>query len=219
MTGGGRLDGIIVGNPDLKPEKSLSEELALLWDNNDNLNAGVTLFNTDFKDKITEVRRCNSSADPACTIGDHSYDFVSDRVNVDKANMRGVESSFGWKITRDVNWTANYTYTESEQKSGQFSGKPLNKMPKHMFNTTTDWQATPDVGFWSRLNLRGKTSEYLSRTSMSRVHRPTLRLMSVCATTPTKTCWLLPVCITCSISRLTTIRMTPCWMAVAIPLA
>ncbi|MCH0622199.1 TonB-dependent receptor, partial [Klebsiella pneumoniae] len=59
------------------------------------------------------------------------------------------------------------TYTESEQKSGQFSGKPLNKMPKHMFNTTLDWQATPDVGFWSRLNLRGKTSEYLSRTSMS----------------------------------------------------
>ncbi|MBE3007579.1 glycoside hydrolase family 3 N-terminal domain-containing protein, partial [Enterobacter hormaechei] len=42
-------------------------------------------------------------------------------------------------------------------KSGQFSGKPLNKMPKHMFNTTLDWQATPDVGFWSRLNLRGKT--------------------------------------------------------------
>ncbi|WP_449540605.1 ligand-gated channel protein [Enterobacter ludwigii] len=159
-TGGGRLDGMIVGNPDLKPEKSLSEEIALLWDNNDSLNAGVTLFNTDFKNKITEVRRCNSSAG-------HAYDFVSDRVNVDKANMRGVESTFGWKITRDVNWTANYTYTESEQKSGQFSGKPLNKMPKHMFNTTLDWQATQDVGFWSRLNFRGKSSEYLSRTSMS----------------------------------------------------
>lgn len=167
VTGGGRLDGIIVGNPDLKPEKSLSEEIALLWDNNDNLNAGITLFNTDFKDKITEVRRCESSADPACRIGNHSYDFVSDRVNVDKANMRGVESTFGWKITPALNLTSNYTYTESEQKSGQFSGKPLNKMPKHMFNSTLDWQATPDVGFWSRLNLRGKTSEYLSRTSMT----------------------------------------------------
>ncbi|HGL6801847.1 TPA: ligand-gated channel protein [Citrobacter amalonaticus] len=167
VTGGGRLNGIIVGNPDLKPEKSLSEELGLLWDNGDNLNAGITLFNTDFKDKITEVRRCNSSADPACTIGSESYDFVSDRVNVDKANMRGVESTFGWKMTRDLNWTANYTYTESEQKSGQFEGKPLNKMPKHMFNTTLDWQATETVGFWSRLNFRGKTSEYLSRTSMS----------------------------------------------------
>ncbi|WP_338464329.1 ligand-gated channel protein [Franconibacter daqui] len=167
VTGGGRLDGIIVGNPDLKPEKSLSEEIALLWDNGDNLNAGVTLFNTDFKDKITEVRRCNSSADPACQIGNHRYDFVSDRVNVDKANMRGVESTFGWEIVKGLNLTANYTFTESEQKSGQFSGKPLNKMPKHMFNTTLDWQATPDVGFWSRLNLRGKSSEYLSRTAMA----------------------------------------------------
>lgn len=166
-TGGGRLDGILVGNPDLKPEKSLSEEIALLWDNGNNLNAGVTLFNTDFKDKITEVRRCNSKSDPSCTIGSTSYDFVSDRINVDKASMRGVESTFGWKITSGVNWTANHTYTESEQKSGQFSGKPLNKMPKHMFNTTLDWQATQDVGFWSRLNFRGKTSEYLSRSSMA----------------------------------------------------
>ncbi|MBS6738338.1 MAG: ligand-gated channel protein [Enterobacteriaceae bacterium] len=166
-TGGGRMNGMIVGNPDLKPEKSLSEEIALLWDNNDTLNAGITLFNTDFKDKITEVRRCNSSADPACTIGSVSYDFVSDRVNVDKANMRGIESTFGWNITRDLNLTANYTFTESEQKSGQFFGKPLNKMPKHMINTTLDWQATQDVGLWGRLNFRGKTSEYLSRTSMS----------------------------------------------------
>lgn len=167
VTGGGRQNGIIVGNPDLKPEKSLSEELALLWDNNDTLNAGITLFNTDFKDKITEVRRCTNSTQPSCTIGSVSYDFVSDRVNVDKANMRGVESTFGWKITPDLNLTANYTFTESEQKSGQFSGKPLNKMPKHMLNTTLDWQATEDVGLWSRLNFRGKTSEYLSRTSMA----------------------------------------------------
>ena len=130
-TGGGRMNGMIVGNPDLKPEKSLSEEIALLWDNNDTLNAGITLFNTDFKDKITEVRRCNSSADPACTIGSVSYDFVSDRVNVEKANMRGVESTFGWNITRDLNLTANYTFTESEQKSGQFSGKPLNNAETH----------------------------------------------------------------------------------------
>ena len=166
-TGGGRSRGMIVGNPDLKPEKSLSEEIALLWNDGDALNAGLTLFHTRFKDKITEVRRCNSVNDPSCTIGRTSYDFVSDRVNVDKAEMRGAESTFGWKITPDVNWTANYTYTRSEQKSGQFSGKPLNKMPKHMFNTTVDWQATQDFGVWSRLNFRGKTSSYLSRTSMS----------------------------------------------------
>lgn len=88
-------------------------------------------------------------------------------MNVDKATIRGVESTFGWRITRDINLTANHTWTHSEQKSGQFSGQPLNKMPKHMFNATLDWQAMPKLGFWSRLNLRGSTSEYLSRTSMA----------------------------------------------------
>ena len=167
MTGGGRSNGIIVGNPDLKPEKSLSEEIALLWDNGKQLNAGLTLFNTDFKHKITEVRRCNSSADPACTIGNTHYDFVSDRVNVDKANLRGAEATLGWKPADDWKLTGNYTYTDSEQKSGQFSGKPLNKMPKHMINLTLNWQTTRDLSVWGRINFRSRTSEYLSRTSMA----------------------------------------------------
>lgn len=167
ITGGGVSNGIIVGNPNLKPEKSISEEVGILWDNQDGLNAGITLYNTDFKDKITEVRRCNSSEDPACTIGNTTYDFVSDRVNVDKANMRGIEVTTGWQITEDWKLSTNYTFTESEQKSGEFQGKALNQMPKHMINGVLDWQATEDVGLWSRVNFRSETSEYLSRTSMA----------------------------------------------------
>ncbi|WP_447878521.1 ligand-gated channel protein [Serratia fonticola] len=167
ITGGGVSNGIIVGNPNLKPEKSISEEVGILWDNQEGLNAGITLYNTDFKDKITEVRRCNSSEDPACTIGNTTYDFVSDRVNVDKANMRGVEVTTGWQITEDWKLSTNYTFTESEQKSGEFQGKALNQMPKHMINGVLDWQATEDLGLWSRVNFRSETSEYLSRTSMA----------------------------------------------------
>ncbi|CAI0896701.1 ligand-gated channel protein [Serratia quinivorans] len=165
-TGGGSRKGIIVGNPDLQPEKSLSEEIAVIWDNQQGLNAGVTLFNTDFKDKITEVRRCEET--PDCTIGGTSYDFISDRTNVDKANMRGVETTFGWQISKDWKWNTNYTYTSSEQKSGEFQGQALNQMPKHMINSVLDWQATHDVSLWSRVNFRSKTSEYLSRTSMAK---------------------------------------------------
>ncbi|MBC3215838.1 ligand-gated channel protein [Serratia fonticola] len=167
ITGGGVSNGIIVGNPNLKPEKSISEEVGILWDNQQGLNAGITLYNTDFKDKITEVRRCNSSEDPACTIGNTTYDFVSDRVNVDKANMRGIEVTTGWQITEDWKLSTNYTFTESEQKSGEFQGKALNQMPKHMINGVLDWQATEDLGLWSRVNFRSETSEYLSRTSMA----------------------------------------------------
>ncbi|CAI0748328.1 ligand-gated channel protein [Serratia sp. OLHL2] len=163
-TGGGVRNGIIVGNPDLQPEKSLSEEIGLMWDSLKGVNAGVTVFNTDFKNKITEVRRCEDT--PDCTIGGTPYDFISDRVNVDKANMRGVEATFGWQINKDWKWNANYTYTASEQKSGEFQGKALNQMPKHMINTVLDWQATQDLSLWSRVNFRSRTSDYLSRTSM-----------------------------------------------------
>lgn len=178
-TGGGRYDAVIYGNPDLKPEKSVTEEIGIIWDNRDNLTASLTIYNTDFKDKITEIRRCDSRSDKApgmrdCTLADgvgnsgDPYDFVSDRTNVDKANMRGVEVTANWIISPEWNLAANYTFTDTEQKSGDFKGKPLNKQPRHMANATLNWETTPEMETWARINFRGKTSDYLSRTSMSK---------------------------------------------------
>ena len=166
-TGGRSQDGVLVGNPDLKPETSVSEEIGLLWNGHQGLNAGVTLFNTDFKSKISEVRRCTSKSDPACTLNGHSYDFISDRVNVDKANMRGVEGMMDWTINEDWSVSSSYTFTQSEQKSGPLAGHALNQMPRHMFNGSVDWQTTEDLSLWSRVNFRGETSEYLSRVKMA----------------------------------------------------
>lgn len=168
--GGGGVPAVIVGNPNLKPEKSLSQELGLIWDNRNGLVNSLTFFNTDFKDKISETRRCTDPDGlPNCHVfpGDQGYKFISDRVNVDKAVMRGVEASTTWSITDDLRLAANYTYTYSKQKSGEFAGRPLNKMPKHMFNATLDWDVNEQLGLWSRVNYRGRTSDYLSRTSMS----------------------------------------------------
>ena len=179
VTGGGQSNGVIVGNPDLKPEKSINYEISANWDNNVNLNAGFTIFNSEFKDKITEVRVCDGGAgSAACPWLGENFDFVSLRENVDKANMRGIEATFGWKINDDVKLNANYTLTDTEQKSGVNKGKPLNEMPKHMFNTTVDWQATDTVGVWGRVNYRSKTSEYLSRTTMAK-GKPAYGMMDV----------------------------------------
>ncbi|QWL67628.1 ligand-gated channel protein [Aeromonas jandaei] len=167
VTGGGSLDGMLVGNPELKPETSMSEEIGLLWNGHQGFNAGVTLFNTDFKNKISEVRRCTSKSDPACTLNGHSYDFISDRVNVDKANMRGVESMMDWAINDKWSVSGSYTFTQSEQKSGPLAGNALNQMPRHMVNGSVDWQTTEDLSLWSRVNFRGETSEYLSRVKMA----------------------------------------------------
>ena len=169
-TGGGQSKGVIVGNPDLKPEKSVNYEVSFNWDNLDNLNAGLTLFNSEFKDKITEVRTCQGENVGAleCDWLGEKFDFVSLRENVDKASMRGAEVTFGWQALPNVNVSANYTFTDTEQKSGINKGKPLNEMPKHMFNTTADWEINDQLSSWGRVNYRSKTSDYLSRTAMAK---------------------------------------------------
>ncbi|KXZ71916.1 ligand-gated channel protein [Acinetobacter venetianus] len=169
-TGGGQSKGVIVGNPDLKPEKSVNYEVSFNWDNLDNLNAGLTLFNSEFKDKITEVRTCQGENVGAleCDWLGEKFDFVSLRENVDKASMRGAEVTFGWQALPNVNVSTNYTFTDTEQKSGINKGKPLNEMPKHMFNTTADWEINDQFSSWVRVNYRSKTSDYLSRTTMAK---------------------------------------------------
>ncbi|HBO22744.1 MAG TPA: ligand-gated channel protein [Providencia sp.] len=166
-TGGGSSNGIIFGNPNLKPEKSITEEIGVIWNNQSNITAGVTIYNTDFKDKITEVTRCSNTTANKCSTStnpeNRAYDFVSDRQNVDEANMRGVEVTFDWGMLENLDFATNYTYTDTEQKSGINKGKPLNKQPKHMVNTTLTWQTTEELETWTRMNFRGKTSDFQGR--------------------------------------------------------
>ncbi|WP_101676202.1 TonB-dependent receptor domain-containing protein [Alloalcanivorax mobilis] len=179
VTGGGGYPAgnpraIIRGNPDLDPEKSLNYELGLAWKNISGIETSVMLFLTEFKDKITEYRACDSVGadrnDPAtwtCDYQGQTYMFISDRINVDEAQMHGVEATFSWILTPSLRFNSSYTYTHSEQKTGEFKGEPLNKIPKNMFNAGLDWQITDPLGSWVRTNFRGRTSDYLSRTSIA----------------------------------------------------
>ncbi|CNE16573.1 putative outer membrane receptor [Yersinia nurmii] len=176
LTGGGNgAPAIIMGNSSLKPEKSVSEEIGVLWDNQDDLNAGITVFNTNFRDKITEIRQCtdvdasgkpSGAASGQCMVNGESFQYINERINVDEATMRGVEATFNWDINKDWTLGSSYTFTQSKQKSGKFSGQPLNQMPKHMLNATLDWKTTEDLATWIRANYRSKTSEYLDRTNL-----------------------------------------------------
>ena len=166
---------LIIGNPNLTPEKSLSYEAGFVYDSADyGLTSSMMLFRTEFKDKITENRYCDSpnadSKDPAtwtCAFGGNNYMFLSTQENISDAQLQGGELTLAYDVTQDVSLSSSYTYTESEQKSGDFAGQPLNKTPKHMVNATIDWQAHDRLDLWLQGNYRGKTSDYLSRTSMS----------------------------------------------------
>lgn len=179
----GRGSAFIKGSDDLKPEKSLSYELGAAWQG-DVSKASLTAFYTEYKDKITEVRDCSSPngsntnaatwacVDPfgridAATGNVRLWNFISSRINVDKATMQGVEASFETELAEGVNLNTNYTYMETEQKSGALKGQPLNQIPKHMFNATIDYNINDALDVWTRLHVRSETSSYLGRTSMS----------------------------------------------------
>ncbi|MGS1010799.1 ligand-gated channel protein [Achromobacter anxifer] len=161
--------GNMYGNPDLTPEKSVTEEIGILYDDGEGFNAGLTIFNNDFKDKITRV------ACPATQCTDGPNQFGSDPttyMNVDKANSRGVEANLKLPLSRDWSLTSSYTFTKSEQKSGQYKGQPLNQLPKHLFTTTVNWQASDALQAWARLNYRGKESQPITGPSSSSVVAP-----------------------------------------------
>lgn len=158
------MGGAIIPNPDLKPEKSLTYETGLAYQNVDaGLQASLMIYQTDFKDKITRSSRMVGSQDPDSqfyidhpelpfnTTG-YTYNY-----NVDEAEIRGIELTTDYQITEDVKYRHSYTFTDSEQKTGANKGKPLNDIPKHMFNAGLDWDVNEKLFLWSQVNYRGET--------------------------------------------------------------
>lgn len=168
--------GIIKANPDLEPESTVTSELGFYW-NNDYVNTSITGYLTQFKDRIEEIRECDSTGNAdynrndvstwKCSENGIPFSFISTRENIGKAELRGVEVTFDAKLAEYTTLTANYTFTDTEIKSGQFKGQPLNGMPEHVFNVTVDHDLTDALNIWSRLHVRGETTPYLGRSSMS----------------------------------------------------
>lgn len=171
----GKGSGVIIGNPNLSPEKSISYELGFNFSDPElGLTSSLMVFKSDFKDKIVEDRLCetpgttNSSPvqDWKCSANGKPYRFVSQMMNVSDAEMKGVEFALDYNLLDNLRASTSYTYTKSEQKSGEFKGQALNKMPKHMLNAGLDYDVSDTWNTWMDYNYRGKTSDYLSRTAM-----------------------------------------------------
>ncbi|GFM83366.1 ligand-gated channel [Pseudomonas cichorii] len=137
---------VMFGNPDLKPETSTNYELSALWSNRNNLSAGATVFYNDFQDKLSTVT----------TTEVWNGFTVMDRVNVDKAVIQGVELNGRWDVTSAVAIKGNFTYTDSEQKSGANAGAPLALTPERKANLRAEWQLNDRTQLWAATNYYGK---------------------------------------------------------------
>ncbi|WP_224156508.1 TonB-dependent receptor [Escherichia coli] len=148
----------LLGNPDLKPEESVSYEAGVYYDNPAGLNANVTGFMTDFSNKIVSY-----------SINDNTNSYV----NSGKARLHGVEFAGILPLwSEDVTLSLNYTWTRSEQRDGDNKGAPLSYTPEHMVNAKLNWQITEEVASWLGARYRGKTPRFTQNySSLSAVQK------------------------------------------------
>ncbi|RBO84021.1 TonB-dependent receptor domain-containing protein [Marinomonas aquiplantarum] len=159
--------GDIYGNPVLKPETSLSKEIGVIYSAGNKV-ISATVFDNHFDDKIMTTS-CPTSI---CSVFGSRYN-----VNVDEAKTQGVELSSEFQLRDTLNLSVRYTYTKSEQLSGDNKGQPLTQMPLHLFATSLNWQLLDKVKAWVDYEYRGEESQETGLSSNTETQAPSYDLV------------------------------------------
>ncbi|MBS67622.1 TonB-dependent receptor [Pseudomonas stutzeri] len=162
---------ITIGSPDLDPEITTNTEVGVYYDNLANFSANATLFHTKFKDKIdsgTPLPNCNYPTNPnqpGCVDLGSSFqqENFAQSVNIGEAETQGLELAGRWQFAPAWSLSGNYTYTDSEQKSGADKGAPLTNTPKHMAHASLNWNATDRLSLWFKGEYRGERARFSQR--------------------------------------------------------
>jgi len=148
---------ITIGNPDLEPETTTSTEFGVYFDNLAGFNANATLFHNKFKDKIASGDPIQITGRPGIPNGSYAQ-----QINIDEAVTQGLELAASWTFAPAWTLSANYTYTDSEQKSGDNKGEPLTNTPEHLANAKLNWQTTDRLNLWLKSEYRGERARFTS---------------------------------------------------------
>ena len=125
------------GNPDLKPEKSLSYELAIEKDWGDSATIHLGAFRNNVKDLITSYWTGRNTRDyPDEYPGLNGDDIMTYR-NVPKATLQGIELYGNQKIAKDIYLNAGYTFLEAKNKR---TGTRLTDRSKHQITFGVSYQ-------------------------------------------------------------------------------
>ncbi len=138
----GSITGTSITNndPNLKPEKILASELAAERDLGEGGNLRISLFQDDVTDFL--IRQTNTTVSPT----------VTNIQNVDKARIRGVETSAQRRnILRGLDLTGSVTFADSEilenNKSPASVGKKMLRIPDWRAMLATTWHPAETMDF------------------------------------------------------------------------
>ncbi|MFT3720534.1 TonB-dependent receptor domain-containing protein [Pseudorhodoferax sp.] len=181
--GGGTSQFLILGNPDLRPEKSTNFEISSHYTRDESLSGGLTLFFNKFDNKIVNTngyffddangRRIAAYCD-AGAVGTRNCPAWGTWLNVNGANIRGIELDGKWAVDKTLSLKANYTYTHSRIDAGnvtidtpagprsfgdtlaRLDGNSLVGIPKHNGSMTLDYRPSDALRSFLRLNYEGQ---------------------------------------------------------------
>ncbi|MBP8909020.1 MAG: TonB-dependent receptor [Pseudoxanthomonas sp.] len=159
---------ITIGSPDLKPETSTNAEIGVYFDNLAGFNANLTVFRTDYDDMIsggTPIPNCWSATRPGLPgcmdLGNgFTQDSFAQSINIDRAQSRGAELAARWQFHDSWSVSGNYTWTDTEQKSGVDAGAPVTNQARHIANAKLYWEPSERFNFFLRGEYYGDRDRF-----------------------------------------------------------
>lgn len=124
------------GNPDLKPEKSLSYELAIEKDWGDKTNVHLGAFRNEVKDLI-ESYGTGTYTNNVTHPGLAGTDQIMHYRNVPEATLQGIELYGSHKLAKDIFLNAGYTFLDAKDKT---NGTRLQDRAKHQVTFGISYQ-------------------------------------------------------------------------------
>lgn len=130
------LNPVANGNPNLKPERIATTELAMSWQASKDILLNLNVFRYNMQDIIRSV------VNP--TPGTGSTFF-----NTGNQNGKGLEAELHWDMHKDLKLLANYSYQRSVDESTQTDA---GYAPHHHLFARADWQISSGWAISPQLN-------------------------------------------------------------------
>lgn len=126
-----------VGNPDLKPEKSLSYELSVEKDWGDRSTVHLGVFRSEVKDLIGTYWTGKMTEDYPDIYPGITGDRIMAYENIPEALLQGVELYGSHRIGKDIYLNAGYTFLDAKDKT---AGTRLKDRAKHQVTFGVSYQ-------------------------------------------------------------------------------
>ena len=126
-----------VGNPDLKPEKSLSYELSVEKDWGDRSTVHLGVFRSEVKDLISTYWTGKLTDDDPDLYPGVKGDMIMAYENIPEATLQGVELYGSHRLGKNIYLNAGYTFLDAKDKT---NGTRLKDRAKHQVTFGVSYQ-------------------------------------------------------------------------------